>query len=70
MQIGMMWFDCSKRPLAAKLVEAKAAYQAKYGTANVAYLNPKDAPQPAEAMPVTVKTLRCILPHHIWIGQE
>lgn len=70
MQSGLLIFDNSKSPLAAKITAAAARYQQKFGTPpNAAYVNPNDftgAINLPTALAVQPKTT--ILQNHIWLG--
>lgn len=70
---GMLWFDNTpQKDLAAKLAEAAAYYQAKYGAVpNAAQVHPS-TPLPtdvgAHGVRLMITPSRSILPNHILIG--
>jgi hypothetical protein len=68
MDTGMLWFDNdSKTTLAAKVQRAAEYYHTKYGCApNLCLVNPKAGT--ADVSGIEVRSLRSILPGHLWIG--
>jgi hypothetical protein len=73
MNIGMMWFDNNpKTSLVAKVNEAAEHYREKYGkTPDLCLVNPAMLAEPqAQAGQVIIRTLRSILPGHLWIGVD
>lgn len=73
MNVGMMWFDNNpKTPLASKVHEAAEHYREKYGkTPDLCLVNPSMLAEPqAQAGKVIIRTLRSILPGHLWIGVD
>jgi len=72
MNTGLLWFDNDpKKSIADKVTAAATYYQHKYGLLpNLAFLNPKTCPNPQPVGLIQLRTIRSILPNHIWIGQE
>jgi hypothetical protein len=70
MDIGMLWYDDTKRPLDEKVTRAVEHYKAKYGAVpTVCYVNPitlKDGPETAAG--VALRKARNVLVDHFWIG--
>jgi hypothetical protein len=72
MDIGMLWYDDTKRDLDAKVAQAVEHYKTKYGaTPTVCFVNPallaaKDAPDTAAGL--ALRPARTVLPNHFWIG--
>ena len=72
MDIGMLWYDDTKRDLDAKVARAVEHYKTKYGaTPTVCFVNPsllaaKDSPEMAAGL--SLRPARTVLPHHFWIG--
>lgn len=73
MEIGMMWFDDNpKTPLSAKVHQAVEHYRTKYGkTPDLCLVNPAMlAENQTQEGKVMIRTLRSILPGHLWIGVD
>jgi len=85
MEIGMMWFDNDpKKALQLKIDEAASYLQRKYGlTATVCMVNSKcldhlipgpspagEGGNPVYMGGVEVRTMKAIIPGHLWIGVE
>jgi hypothetical protein len=78
MNVGMMWFnDNPKTPLTAQVLEAAEYYRAKYGqNPNLCLVNPamyeqiSKEPLEGQAGKVVIRSLRSILPGHLWIGVD
>ena len=71
MNTGMLWFDNNpKTDLSAKIRQAAAYYQQKYGTKpNLCFVHPTLASKdPQSPTGILVKTNRLVLPNHLWIG--
>lgn len=72
MDIGMLWYDDTKRDLDSKVARAVEHYKTKYGTApTLCFMNPaalaeKNAPDTAAGL--LLRPARTILPNHFWIG--
>ncbi len=71
MNAGMLWFDNDpKTPLAAKIHQAAEYYRRKHGrTPDLCLVNPGAAGD-AYVDGITVRSLRSILPGHLWIGVD
>lgn len=74
MNEGLLWYsDSPKLSLQAKVQQAAARYQHKYGRKpNLCYVNPLmlAGNEPAEYDGVRVAPLQNVLKHHFWIGME
>jgi hypothetical protein len=78
MNVGMMWFnDNPKTPLATKVLEAAEYYRTKYGQSpDLCLVNPamyeQAGKEPLEGKTgkVVIRSLRSILPGHLWIGVD
>jgi hypothetical protein len=72
MDIGMLWFDNTQRPLAEKVARAAEHYAAKYGaTPTVCFVNPRTLNGgPETAAGVHLRTARNIMVDHFWIGVD
>lgn len=74
MDIGMLWYDDTQRPLGEKITRAVEHYKTKYGAApTVCFVNPaalKNDPEAASATAagVQVRSARHVLVNHFWIG--
>lgn len=75
MDIGMLWYDDTKRDLDTKVARAVEHYKTKYGaTPTVCFVNPdlltaKDGQaQPDMAAGLSLRPARTVLPNHFWIG--
>lgn len=70
MQIGMLWFDDSSRPVAEKVRRAVTHYVEKYGREpTLCLVNPATLPEGSvPANGVEMKPSRAIMPNHFWIG--
>ncbi len=72
MDIGMLWYDDTKRDLDAKVARAVEHYKTKYGaTPTVCFVNPsllaaKDTPETVAGL--ALRSARTVLPNHFWIG--
>lgn len=70
---GMMWFDDNpKTPLTAKVRQAAEYFRGKYGKSpDLCLVNPAMLAEPqAQEGKVTIRSLRSILPGHLWIGVD
>ena len=73
MNTGMMWFDNDpKTALIEKIERAAAYYREKYGRVpDLCLVNPGMMSEPEmHAGRIVVKSLRAVLPGHLWIGVE
>ena len=70
MDIGMLWYDDGKRPLAEKVTRAVEHYKAKYGAVpTVCFVNPKTLTDgPENAAGVQLRKSHNVLVDHFWIG--
>jgi hypothetical protein len=72
MEIGMLWFDDSARPLKDKVLRAVEYYAKKYGRSptlclvNPAGLNGGAAPVEG----VQIRGARTVMPNHLWVGVD
>ena len=70
MDLDLLWFDDSKRPLAEKLATALERYYAKFGeVANRVYCNPADL-EAVELPGVTIETRPWMLRCHFQVGRD
>lgn len=72
MDIGMLWFDDSARPLEDKVQRAVDYYAQKYGrTPTLCLVNPA-ALNGSEGVfaGVQIRAARSVMPHHLWIGVD
>lgn len=74
MDVGMLWHDDGKQPLADKVQRAAAYYQRKYGQAATAcHVHPSMLPPDGAAVTVGLIRVRpnhTVLKHHLWLGVE
>jgi hypothetical protein len=78
MDIGMLWYDDTKRPLDDKIARAAEHYKTKYGlTPTVCFVHPSLLPQHAAkngatelAAGVQLLPARNVLVNHFWIGVD
>jgi len=71
MDIGMLWYDDTKRDLNTKLARAVEHYKTKYSdTPTLCFVNPVtlDTNAPDRAAGLVLHTSRTVLPNHFWIG--
>lgn len=75
MDIGMLWYDDTKRDLDTKVARAVEHYKTKYGaTPTICFVNPgllaaKDGQaRPETAAGLSLRPARTVLPNHFWIG--
>lgn len=75
MDIGMLWYDDTKRDLDTKVARAVEHYKTKYGaTPTICFVHPglleaKDGQaQPEMAAGLSLRPARTVLPNHFWIG--
>jgi hypothetical protein len=70
---GMLWFDNTPRPLAAKLIEAVTFYNGKYGgVPGLAWCNPADYPASCtgELAGLRLEAKRFVMPNHLLVGAK
>lgn len=70
---GMMWFDNDpKTSLDEKITRAAAYFRSKYGqNPDTCLVNPTMLSEPQhQTGRIVVRTLRAVLPGHLWIGVE
>ncbi len=72
MNIGMLWFDNSKRTLEQKVLTAIDYFVKKHNKQpNLCLVNPSMFKGSEEIQfPITVRPYRPVLPLHLWIGVE
>ncbi len=70
MEIGMLWFDDSPRPLAEKLQRAVGYYTEKYGRQpTLCLIHPSTMDGAGgEVAGVELKSARSVMPDHFWLG--
>ena len=69
MNIGMLWFDDSSKPLNEKVRRAVKYYAAKYGrTPTHCLVNPETTTSTEEVDSVQVVAASTVMPNHFWVG--
>jgi hypothetical protein len=69
MNIGMLWFDDSSKPLSEKVRQAVQYYAAKYGrTPTHCLVNPETTSTTEEVDNVQVVAATTVMPNHFWVG--
>jgi len=70
MQIGMLWFDDSPRPITEKVRRALSYYQQKYGREpTLCLVNPSTLPDGGTTLNgIEMRHSRSIMPNHFWLG--
>lgn len=69
MNIGMLWFDDSSKPLNEKVRQAVQYYAAKYGrTPTHCLVNPETSSSVEEVDEVQVVAASTVMPDHFWVG--
>lgn len=69
MNIGMLWFDDSSKPLNEKVRQAVQYYAAKYGrTPTHCLVNPETHSSVDEVDDVQVVAAATVMPNHFWVG--
>ena len=69
MKSGLLWYDNSTQDMTAKILQAAARYQQKFGVKpDTCFVNPKDAPHTASVQGIHIKSKHTIMPNHIWLG--
>jgi hypothetical protein len=72
MDIGMLWFDDSARPLGEKLQRAVEHYARKYGRQPTLCLVHPGGLDSGEGVlaGVHVRGARSVMPNHLWVGVD
>lgn len=72
MDIGMLWFDDSARPLGEKLQRAIEHYARKYGRQpTLCLVNPAGLDGGEGTLAgVQVRGARSVMPNHLWVGVD
>ena len=72
MTSGLLWYDNSKKPLAAKIESAAKRYREKFGVnPNRCFVNPAEPDLTApNALNIQVATKTTVMPNHIWLGVD
>jgi len=71
MDIGMLWYDDTKRTLDEKIARAVEHYKTKYGAVpTVCFVNPELLPKASgvELAGVQLRAARTVLMNHFWLG--
>jgi len=70
MDIGMLWFDDSGRPLNEKLNRAVDYYQEKYGeTPTLCLVNPATLQKhEKDGVGMEIRGAALVMPDHFWVG--
>ena len=70
MDIGMLWFDDSARPLEEKLGRAVDYYQEKYGeTPTLCLINPDTLQKHGQnGCSMEIRGATLVMPDHFWVG--
>jgi len=69
MQSGLLWYDNSTLDMTAKILQAAARYQQKFGVKpDTCFVNPKDAPHVATVQGIHIKTKLTAMPNYFWLG--
>jgi hypothetical protein len=69
MEIGMLWYDDTKKALSEKVARAVEYYTAKYGVApTLCFVNPSMLRQSELMGSVQVRPARMVLSNHLWVG--
>lgn len=69
MKSGLLWYDASSSDITAKILQAAARYQQKFGVKpDTCFVNPQDVPQKASVQGIHIKSKSTIMPNHIWLG--
>jgi len=71
MEIGMLWFDNSKKPQSELIAIAAAYYKKKYEIVpNLVFVNAEQLEEEYITKGIVIKGDKRILKHHYWIGRE
>ena len=69
MKSGLLWYDASTQDMTAKILQAAARYQQKFGVKpDMCFVNPRDVPQAQDVQGIHIKSKTTIMPNHIWLG--
>lgn len=69
MNIGMLWFDDSSKPVNEKVRQAVQYYAAKYGrTPTHCLVNPETTSLVEEVDNIQVVAAATVMPDHFWVG--
>jgi hypothetical protein len=69
MEVGMLWYDDTKKELSEKVARAVEYYQTKYGAApTLCFVNPLMLKQAELMNGVQVRPARTVLVNHFWVG--
>ena len=69
MNIGMLWFDDSSKPINEKVRQAVQYYAAKYGrTPTHCLVNPETTSLVEEVDNIQVVAAATVMPDHFWVG--
>ena len=69
MKSGLLWYDASTQDMAAKILQAAARYQQKFGVKpDTCFVNPRDVPQEGQVQGIQIKSKTTIMPNYIWLG--
>ncbi len=69
MEVGMLWYDDTKKELSEKVARAVEYYKTKYGVApTLCFVNPSMLRQAELMGSVQVRPARTVLANHFWVG--
>jgi len=69
MEVGMLWYDNTKKELSEKVARAVEYYTSKYGVApTLCFVNPSMLRQAEMVGSVQVRPARTVLANHFWLG--
>ena len=69
MEVGMLWYDDTKKELSEKVARAVEYYRSKYGVApTLCFVNPSMLKQAEMVGSVQVRPARTVLANHFWVG--
>ena len=69
MDVGMLWYDDTKKELSEKVARAVEYYTSKYGVApTLCFVNPSMLRQAELMGSVQVRPARMVLANHFWVG--
>ena len=69
MEVGMLWYDDTKKELSEKVARAVEYYTSKYGVApTLCFVNPNMLKQAELMGSVQVRPARTVLANHFWVG--
>ena len=69
MEVGMLWYDDTKKELSEKVARAVEYYKTKYGVApTLCFVNPSMLRQAEVMGSVQVRPARTVLANHLWLG--